>query len=215
VYSLSSVGASPAQPKEGDAVTLSGRVINTGEVSGKATLEFYVDDEATSSAVLVLNPDQEKAFNFTWTAVVGTHTLKVAVGSTSKTVSITVAPNPKAVIHCTEIRVSPVHPVKGEEATITATVENSGDLGESVTVIIKDGTRKLAERKVDLPPGSVEKVSVTWYPSKGTHVLRVEVSGHPEAVRTSTVSVEERTSRICGPSFVVLGVAALLLVWRR
>jgi uncharacterized repeat protein (TIGR01451 family) len=77
---VESVDVSPAQPAAGDTVKVTAVVTNTGNASGSANVQLYVNDVPKAGQIVSLNPGQSETL--TWTIgplTEGTFDIKVCV----------------------------------------------------------------------------------------------------------------------------------------
>jgi hypothetical protein len=61
---MSSLSVNPSSVKEGESITISADVINTGTLSGSHIVTLKIDDEVEEEETVTLNPDETVTVSF-------------------------------------------------------------------------------------------------------------------------------------------------------
>ncbi len=108
--SSSDITLSPASPRQGDRVTISARVSNTGSIdANNVTVEFLVDSGSYKNKTVSISANSSTNVDFSWSAAAGAHTLTIRIDPSNTfaeknesdnqaSVSISVAAAPSAAL---------------------------------------------------------------------------------------------------------------------
>ncbi|MEM2869300.1 MAG: PQQ-binding-like beta-propeller repeat protein [Thermoplasmata archaeon] len=112
----------------------------------------------------------------------------------------------------------PSRATEGSEVKLRLTLNNTGDLGTTISLwLTVDGARSSPrEGPLELLPGDIKEVSLVWRAREGRHVLGVELNGTDAEVNTVTVEVTKapRTCAIAAALAILLAFSAPLLLVR-
>ena len=224
------VAFAPAEPRVGDAVTITITLRNNGtRGSLPTTLEVKLgNNRIGEKAVGAIAVGAQSTVEVAWSAVDITtpmrYSLLVTVdpsGINRETVlannealaHVTFAKAPAAVLGNLTIASSSSKVKDGKEVTITVTLRNTGDAADTVRLVLKDGTTEVGSRQgvVIAANGSKTETFVVKLTGRGEHTLTVTVYKGTTPVQgleeSATVQVEKADD---GPGFG-LAAAALAL----
>lgn len=190
---VASIGFSPATPREGDAVTFSAVVKNTGDAAtGEIVgVGFFVGGSGVSFGTvppMAAGTSATVTAQGTWRAEAGMHEVLAFVDDVNRfaeknendnkrTRSLTVQALADLII--TEVTASPPEPESGEAVTFTALVENPrGPTGSGFDVVfqIGDVTVATATGAALAADGSAAlTASLPWTALAGAHLVRATV----------------------------------------
>ncbi|MFB6105925.1 MAG: CARDB domain-containing protein [Halobacteriaceae archaeon] len=177
----------PANVTQGDPVTVSATVTNTGDEAGTGPVAFAFDGETFLVDTVTLSPGESTTFAFTVPGTVtasvptGDHELSVTTPDDAATAPFTVlVPTPPGVFTVTDLSV-PANVTQGESLTIEATVTNTGSQAATgVVTFALDGDASL-NQSVTLDPNESVTVAFTL---PGSATSRLSTGTHVFAVRT-------------------------------
>jgi hypothetical protein len=89
---ISSFTLSNYEPTDGDPVTISANITNTGTALGEGSVVFYVNGDAAHVEVISLSMGASYVSTFDWTAVEGNYTLSVSFLGTTQSIQLNVFP---------------------------------------------------------------------------------------------------------------------------
>jgi len=152
-FDISDLKISPTEAREGETVTISLVVTNTGYSSGCYKGELKINDELASTQELTLILGAIKMMTF---AVVNTDPgeYRVKIGELEGRFTI-----PEANISVTRCDVKPQHAREGEEINIAADVTNSGGVTGFRVLELKLGDKIIATREVIVNPRTSQNVN--------------------------------------------------------
>ena len=185
---VSVLSSDPAEPIEGDDVTLGITVKNIGDaVLEGAHLELYADsDELETWNLPDIDPDDELTRTTQWSPTEGDYTLRAELFADNDEngdndefeLPVSVGPPPQGVdLALAALAAEPDAPVHNEQVTLAATVINQGEeAADRFSVRFYDASGVFAT--VDgsaLDPGAEAVVEAHWQASEGNHTLRAEL----------------------------------------
>jgi subtilisin family serine protease len=185
---VSVLSSDPAEPIEGDDVTLSITIENVGDaVLEDAHLELYADSNELEAWNLPdIDPDGELTRTKQWSPTEGEYTLRAKLfadndengGNDELELTVSVGAPPQGVdLELAALTAEPNTPVHNEQVKLTATVVNQGEeSADRFSVRFYDAGGVFAT--VDGPaldPESDTVVETYWQASDGNHTLRAEV----------------------------------------
>lgn len=172
----------PAEPKDGDEVTVKVTIHNFGETTASGfTVELWVDDEQVGVETgITVSANGKKDITFTWDSKdrSGNHTFKIVVDSQNDIdeydetnnmaeKTLYVKTKPDLTLTSKDIILSDESPTVGEEITISVKVWNLGETpaGNFSVDLIVNEVRQHTEMVADtIDAGSYYPVSFTWTP---------------------------------------------------
>jgi subtilase family serine protease len=184
---------SPAEPRVGDAVTISIKVENVGTKSSEnTTLEVWLGNNPISTQdLLILGVGESRTMDVFWPASnilsPNDYNLLVKVdpgndvkelndanNEMSATVTFVLPPMPE--LEGLVVTASKEKVKSGTEITITVSIENTGDAPDLVTFVVKDGETEVASEQVTVAAGG-NKSETFSFKLKGTgdHTITVSV----------------------------------------
>jgi len=182
---IDTVTWSPENPSNDDNVTISVKIVNQGSENAlPSQLDFYVDGALKESqAVQNIEADASITKEIKWTAIQGSHTIKLVIDKANWILESDETNNEKSVIISTltpdliieSVTWSPLDPYVGENVTFTATVKNQGQ-GNAINPLVVfhvDGIRLAAKSVSTLIPGNTENVSFAWLTEADLHDIEL------------------------------------------
>ncbi len=162
-FSVTDLVISPEETLTGEAITISVRVENVGDVGSTYTVELEINDVVAKTRDVTLAPAEEETVVFTVArGVAATYGVNIAglTGTFMVRPHPVVRPHP-TVFTVTDLTIAPDEVYTGEEVTITALVANIGELVGTHEVILKIDDVVEATREVTLDGGVSQEVSFT------------------------------------------------------
>ncbi len=145
----------PRQVKEGEHVTISALVTNTGTATGQYSMVLRVGSVVENVFEMTLNPGGTQLATFT--------TVKDVAGDYHVEIdghhgSFTVTPRMPAAFTVSNLSISPDRVNQGEPVTISAIVTNIGEAGGNYSVVLR--VKGIAEsiEEISLAPGRSQQV---------------------------------------------------------
>jgi hypothetical protein len=209
---IKKVTLDPIEPVEGGLLNVSATISNTGDLEAKnAPVILKVNGTEVFNTTMLFEVGKTKTAMLQWNDTVeGPHTIVVETADDSRQVQVIVQHRSEPVIHVTKIEFSDISPTEGNEITITATIENSGDAGATTSVIFFDDVREIGRKDITIEPGDTKTLKMKYIAKKGKRIIRVEVAGHPDAVRIEKIEVNSLQSRSCGGAGTIVIVGLVL-----
>lgn len=199
---LAAPALQPAEPREGDAVTFNVTLRNDGEgAASNVRVHFLVDGVLVHRAtILALLPGERVNLSnpSPWAATPGAHAFE-AVADPEKRISegdkennvarLSFEVRPLPDLRVASLSLDPAQPRAGEQATLTARVENAGNAsaGAFRVLLAVDGQPLRDAALPGLEPGEEASVSAAWNATEGAHTFLARADWQGE--------VEERDER--------------------
>ena len=171
------IALSPANPSIGDAVTITVTIKNQGTAAaGSSRIAYYIDDIFQASGdINQVNPGATAANTFTWTAQVGSHTIKAVADSDAQVAESDETNNTRTFIFTTlapdlivqSISWSPANPSRGDNITFSVTIKNQGSSTSRSTRVnfYIDGNSRGYQDVYSLEAGGTLTRTYTWVAS--------------------------------------------------
>ncbi|KDE60176.1 hypothetical protein EL22_09290 [Halostagnicola sp. A56] len=194
-----------------------------------ATFEFSVQQDhldemgvAPENVTLYRQSDGWSALPTEYLGVTGNESRFEAVSPGFSSFAIGTGEPPSAV---TDVELADSELSEGDTATVTATVENRGEVAAEHTTSLTANGETVATETLGLEPGETGKVPLSFEPVAGEYELTVDglhvgtlAVVEPTTAEPTTVETEERESSPLGVLLVLVVVAVALgtiLWWRR
>ena len=158
IFSVSNLTITPNQVKEGDPITISAIVANSGTDSGHYSLVLRINGVVEGINELALAPGTSQPAVFTVIKdIAGTYYVEVD-GTSGTFVVIALVP---AHFSVSNMVIAPERVKQGESIIISAVVTNSGEIAGNYSVVlkIKDVADNIQE--IHLGPGESQRVAFT------------------------------------------------------
>ncbi len=144
----------PAQVRPGQDVTISAVIANTGGLSGGYTVTAKVDGQSVGTAAKTMAPDETQPVSFTVKSDPGTHTVELNGLTGSFKV---LAP---ATFQVSRLSVSPASVTVNAEVTVSATVNNTGDLPGTYEAVLKIDGATVASKQLNVVAQGQEQLTL-------------------------------------------------------
>ena len=169
-----SISVDPENIETGQEVTISLTLENTGDIAGNEQVTLYVNNEPSSTKLVTINGREIKIETFTFTPEAGGS--YIVKSGTLETSFIVTAPEPlpepepdiepetelsTADISYKSITISPSTLTVGDMATITVTIENTGDEAGTDNIEIFLDNDKIASQTVTIEGKTTETFTFT------------------------------------------------------
>ena len=194
-----SVSGTNSPVTEGDTLSVTATVENTGGQTATQTVDFSVGSVSDSQSV-TLDADESQSVTFEWTTDeddAGSYTATVESANDSATTSVSVEasepePDPEPEPADFGVSVSSTNsPVtEGETITVDATVENTGGQQATQTVVLDIDGSTVDSQSVTLGAGESEMVSLSWTTAAGDAGDSTATVSTADASAQTTVTVE-------------------------
>ncbi|MFA5316446.1 MAG: CARDB domain-containing protein [Dehalococcoidales bacterium] len=176
---------SPLNPSQGETVTITATVKNSGGHDADASLLYCCINgtKIGTSRVSAIPAGGSATASLTWPAELGTNTIRVVADHTSLVPETSETNNDREVIFSgtrpvdliiNDINWSPLNPFLNETMTITVTVKNQGSgqaLASEVYFDI-DGSHSETSSLPLIPPGGSANTTFTWQAGMGSHIFK-------------------------------------------
>ena len=230
VFVFSDLKMSPSQPLVGESLYVGVRVENGGDLTEEQNIILELDGTEAAQRVVTLAGGDAQQVTFSLPpGKAGPHT--IAVGDVAVSFSVRDAPQsaaealePSPTFSISGLMVTPASVTSGQMATVSIYIANDGNAPGAYALYLAVDGRILAERSVDLPAGTQQKVAFELYANEaGTHT--VEMSGLSRTFSVSAPQPPEPPPAESKPRFpavplaatgagvMVIGIA--FLAWRR
>ncbi len=213
-FTIQSITWSPESPSIGDMVTFIITIGNQGSGRGDySRVSCYVDDIYLSSAsVDRIAPNGTDIETFTWTAQVGSHTIKAVADSgnavaesdetnNAKTVAFTPSV-PDLIVQ--SITWSPTDPSVGDTVLFTVTIKNqgSGKAGYFFVAYFIDGSARGYQGVPWIDTGAAVTKTFTWTARAGSHEIKA-IADSNNVVTESDENNNEKTANFPAPDLII------------
>jgi len=213
-FIIQNITWSPANPSVGDTVIFTVTIGNQGSGRGDySRVSCYVDDIYLSSAsVDRIAPNGTDIETFTWTAQVGSHTIKAVADSgnavaesdetnNAKTVAFTPSV-PDLIIQ--SITWSPTDPSVGDTVLFTVTIKNqgSGKAGYFSVAYFIDGSSRGYQDVPWIDAGAAVTKTFTWTARAGSHEIKA-IADSNNVVTESDENNNEKTANFPAPDLII------------
>lgn len=209
-FTFSDPSISPAEPKVGEEVTVTATVTNEGEDEATYQAIMKLDGSPVDYEDVTLGAGASTTVTFKVTKDEGSYNIDIG----GETTTLTVAGLAPATFSVTGLTVSPSEIETGDSATVTATVENTGDLSGTYTAELK--VNGATEDTKDVTVGVGESETVTFTVSKeeeGTY--SIDVGGKTGTLTVTAPPKPTQTWLYVGAAAVVIVVIAVYFLTRR
>ncbi|WP_135663795.1 S8 family serine peptidase [Halorhabdus rudnickae] len=204
-FSIEGLSPGGTSVVQGEMVTVSGIVTNTGSETGTETVELRLDGQTIDSESVSLAPGGSTTVSFpgfhTTNLNPGTHSYSVTSPHDERTSTLTVLE--PATFELSALEPGNITVTAGESVDISATVTNTGDVSDTKTAEVRVDGETVDSESVSLGAGTSESVSFT-ISTDGNEVGTVEYGVYTpdgEVVGSLTVGASETLS-IEGPKQV-------------
>lgn len=158
VFEVTEVTLSDEDVEEGTDVSINATVENTGNAAGEYTAELEIDGSVESNTTIRLDSGEAETVEFTYTFE-DAGDYEVTVGDVTRTVTVS------STGHSAEFEVRDLTPSieiddPGDDATISATIENTGDGTDTQNIEVRVDGILVHEEAVTLDPGESHTFSV-------------------------------------------------------
>ena len=190
VFSLEDLTFSPASPHPGEEVLILAVVANTGGQRDEKDVELYVDGFLIESVSLSLNPGESEGVRFYYTfESSGIYDIEVRTPDDTRSDTISVTELKPAFFVVVSLTIDPEQPVEGDEATITATIENQGEVEGTQEVELLIDSKSVDSQILTLKPGESKTINFyCTFDESGTYLVEVATEDDSD---TLTVEVRE------------------------
>jgi len=204
---VANINYTPANPVDGDEVTVVATVENRGAASTNKSfyVSFYIDEELIGEVnVPVLNPNESVVVTQSWIATPGNHTISVVVdrydfvGETNESNNF-MAKNMSEIgfpdLIISSLTWTPVDITVGDHVNFIAKVENVGsDTHRKFIVALYVSGRLMGEQYLEgLASGKSEEVNYSWVATPGTP--SVEVRADPSNIVVESNELNNNMSK--------------------
>jgi hypothetical protein len=155
LFSVGNLTITPNQIKEGDPVTITAVVTNSGTATGQYSMVLRIGSVVENIAELTLNPGERQTATFS--------VVKDIAGDYHVEVDglrgiFTVIPRLPASFTISNLTITPERVKQGETVNVSAIVANTGETEGSYSVVLR--IKGIAERieEITLPPGKNQRV---------------------------------------------------------
>ena len=175
------VNHDPADVTAGETVAVNTTVQNTGDKEAATNVTVFLEDEPVATESVSLAGDETEHVVPEWETSEddsGTYNLTVETDDTKDETTLTVTEPPEPFFDVV-IDQTPDAITAGENATVNATIENTGEADGSQDVGLYDDDTTLDAQHVELASNETTDVSLTWETSEddaGTYDLAVETA---------------------------------------
>ncbi|MCU4717564.1 CARDB domain-containing protein [Halapricum hydrolyticum] len=184
-------------------VSVDATVENVGDLEGTETFGLQVDNETIESTSVTVDGRDEQSVAFRWTPTeTGSYTPTVG-GEIAGTLEVVEPPE----VSVTDASLATETLLVGQEATVSATLENPDRLAGSETATLLAEDTVVQTRDVTVGAEETNTTAFAWTPSEpGTYNLTVNsiAAGSVEVVPRSTITV----ANVTATDQVVTGEAA-------
>ncbi|MFC1917092.1 CARDB domain-containing protein [Chloroflexota bacterium] len=174
---------SPANPSQGDNITISISVKNQGQGKSNASrLAYYLDEIYLDSVYLKpLAPGAATSTTFSWQVETGVHTVKafadsvqtIAEDDEENNIKTVVLPSTAPDLIVQEISWYPTNPLVAHRVTFTVGVKNSGDGDATQSRLYFYIDEELHYYSIgDLAAGASANSTLAWVTLMGSHSIR-------------------------------------------
>lgn len=209
-FTFSDLTVSPVEPKVGEEATITVTVTNEGEEEATYQAILKVEGAPVDYEEVTLGAGASTTVTFKVMKDEGTYSIDVG----GETTTLTVAGLAPAAFSVTGVTVSPSEVETGVEATVTASVENTGDLSGTYTAELK--VNGATEDTEDVTVGAGESKTVTFKVTKdeaGTYTI--DVGGMTATFTVTSPPKPTQTWLYVGIAAVVIIVIAAYFLMRR
>lgn len=184
---VEAITSSPESPAIGDKVTFTIVIGNQGTVtSGQCYVAYYIDDNyLANDYVSSIGPSASAEHTFTWTAEVGTHTVKAVVDYREQVTESNESNNQKTYTLSTlgpdlsidSITWSPSDPNVGSTVIFNVTIRNQGAVAANSNRVdfYIDGISRGYKDVERINPGGTLTKTFSWFAKAGTHDIKAIV----------------------------------------
>jgi subtilase family serine protease len=219
---ISDISWTPANPVEGDTVNFTVYIKNQGTASaGAFKVAYYVDGSKLGEwSITSLSSGLTSTQTFTWTATVGSHTVKAFADSSyniaesdennnQREETFTVSGKPDLTI--SDISWTPSSPKEGETVTFTVYIQNQGtaDAGSFKVAYYIDGA-KLGEWSItSLSTSQTINKTFTWTAAYPSHTVKALAdSGYSISEKDENNNQKEKTFSVSGkPDLIISDIS--------
>lgn len=155
LFSVGNLTITPNQIKEGDPVTITAVVTNSGTATGQYSMVLRIGSVVENIAELTLNPGERQTATFNVTKdIAGDYQVEVD----GLRGFFTVIPRLPAAFTISNLSITPERVKQGETVSISAVVSNTGETEGTYSVVLR--IKGIAERieEITLPPGKNHRV---------------------------------------------------------
>jgi len=152
-FEVSNLTINPSQVKQGEAVTITAQVTNSGGMSGSHKLALRINGRVIATKEVKLEPGASNVLGFNVTETMPGDYL-VEIDGLNGVFSI-----PAAAFNVTDLEISPTRVKERQNITISATVTNSGGASGTHALLLKIKDKIEASQEITLSPGERQKVS--------------------------------------------------------
>lgn len=189
---VAAVRADRTSVKAGDNVTVTATIGNNGTAdASNVEVKFYDGTALLATRYVDVPRNGTSIAGIQWvtntTTPPGSHNLRVIVGTSEKSVTVTVTNASAPNLFISSVRTDRTSLKAGDNVTITATIGNNGMADASnAEVKFYDGTMLLATRYANVAKGGTNSTYCEWVPTsataKGAHTIRVVAGGSEGSV---------------------------------
>jgi uncharacterized membrane protein len=155
LFSVGNLTITPNQIKEGDPVTITAVVTNSGTATGQYSMVLRIGSVVENIAELTLNPGERQTATF--------NVVKEIAGDYQVEVDglrgfFTVIPRLPAAFTISNLSITPERVKQGEQVSVSAIVSNTGETEGTYSVVLR--IKGIAERieEITLPAGKNQRV---------------------------------------------------------
>lgn len=186
---------------EGETLTVTANVTNTGTITDTQSIELRDFDGTTvDSQSVELGGGETTTVNLNWDTATGDNgTDNVTVASEDQTAATEVTVQKQAYYNVTITEVDPETVTEGDAVTVTANVTNTGDVTDTQDIsLLVNGTTEGTLADLELSGGESNETSFEYVTEDGdAPEITVDVSSADDA-DSETVTVEEPTPGASG-----------------
>jgi subtilase family serine protease len=227
----------PAEPRIGDAVTISITVANAGtKASDNTTIEVFVGNTQISKQnLLVLGVGESRTLDVIWAATTIVSPLEYQIpikldpemkvneldeGNNELVELLTFVMPPQPLLEDMVLDINKDKVKTGNEIVVTVSIKNTGDAPDLITIVVKDGATEIASKQAITVAAGGNKTETFTVTLKGTgdHAISATIYRGTEVVQDplgndfiSELSVKVEKKPDDNPGFgSVLAVIAIL-----
>ena len=195
---------SPSNPSPGETVTFSIDIKNQGDnIAVASQAYYYIDGSLQGSGAISSIPAGGMATGtFTWSAELGSHTIK-AVADYSDAIPESDETNNEKESTFTEVLLvdlivdditwSPLNPFLDENFTFTVSIKNQGkdESGSFQVYYYVDGSQKGPTDMASIPAGETATGTFTWKAKLGEHIIKAVVDYNDDVPESDETNNEK------------------------
>jgi hypothetical protein len=154
----------------GQAVYVESTVTNSSETAGKLSAILKVDDQVVETTEIMVSANESKKIIFHYEGALTSGKHKVEINGIEADLDI-LRP---AEFQLSALNIGPAEIVPKQSITVSAGIENLGDVEGTYTAEFTVDDRLVETRDIPVKPGAIEKAAFTCaVDSSGTHIFRL------------------------------------------